>query len=131
MIRTTSLLISLMVIGACDRDETVRQYGAADKTWVLTELNGSPFSAETALSFQPQNRISGTGPCNVFTGRMATPYPWFGIENLAATKRICPDLAEETAFFNALSQATLSEVLGDTMILSNPDGLTMVFKSGG
>lgn len=131
MIRSASLITCLALLGACDREETIRKYGAADKIWALTELNGTPFGAETALSFQPNSRISGTGPCNAFNGKMSTPYPWFKVENLAATKRICPGLAEETAFFNALSQATLSEVLGRTMILSNPDGLSMIFNAGG
>jgi len=41
----------------------------------------------------------------------------------------CEKLNEETAFFSALSEMTLSEALGGTLILSNPDGREMVFQA--
>ena len=129
MLRALLLIVLPLSITGCDRDETLRSYGAGGKVWRLTELNGAPFTAETKLSFLAQNRVSGTGPCNSFTATMSVPYPWFDIETLASTKRICTALAEETQFFNALSDATLSEVAGTVMILSNTDGLSMVFTA--
>ena len=56
------------------------------------------------------------------------PYPWIKIENIAATKRACPDLAAESAYFTSLQAMTLSEVLGDVLILSNDEGDEMVFR---
>ncbi|MGJ8615214.1 MAG: META domain-containing protein [Sulfitobacter sp.] len=123
-------LISLLLLAACQKDESVRAYGAADKEWRLIELAGKPFNAKATLTFPETGRIAGMAPCNSYGGTMTVPYPWFEAGAIAATKRACPDLAAETAFFSALGAATLSEVLGDTLILSNPDGLSMVFKSG-
>jgi len=116
-------------LAACDQDETLRSYGAGDIVWSLTELNDAPFTADSALSFLSGNRVSGTGPCNTFMATMSVPYPWFELEGLASTRRVCPQLAEETDFFNALTQASQVEILGNVMVLSNDDGLSMVFKA--
>jgi heat shock protein HslJ len=60
---------------------------------------------------------------------MTVPYPWFDAGPIASTRLACPALDAEVAFFAALGQATLIEVGGDTLILSNPDGLKMVFTA--
>lgn len=123
-------VLALLALTQCSRDETVAAYGGADALWRVTELNGAPFPASATLQFVPGGDISGMAPCNSYTGQMTAPYPWFETRGLVATKRVCPELRAETEFLNALSQATLSEVLADTLILTNPDGLEMVFKSG-
>lgn len=121
----------IALVGACVRDETVRNYGASDRIWQLVELNGNPFAETASLSFADTDRISGSGPCNSFAGTMSVPYPWFKAEALLSTKMACPALSQETLFFTSLGQATLAEVLGDTLILSNTDGLEMVFTADG
>lgn len=131
MMRFSLLIVFLFLIAACRQDESVRAYGAADKEWQLIELDGKPFDAKATLTFPEVGRIAGQAPCNRYSGSMTVPYPWFKAGPIAATKRACPDLASETAFFSALDAATLSEVLNDTLILSNTDGLSMVFKSDG
>ncbi|AXI45068.1 META domain-containing protein [Sulfitobacter sp. SK012] len=122
-------LISAAVLGACQGDETVRAYGADDQIWTLTELNGEPFNAKATLLFPEPGSIAGDAPCNSYTATMSAPYPWFEAGPIAATRRACPDLATESVFLAALSAASLSEVAGDTLILSNPDGLSMVFTA--
>ncbi|MGJ8626005.1 MAG: META domain-containing protein [Sulfitobacter sp.] len=129
--RLSLIIIFLFLIAACRQDESVRAYGAADKIWRLIELNEQPFGAKATLTFPEAGRIAGTAPCNSYSGSMAVPYPWFEVGPIAATKRACPDLAAETAFFNALDAATLSEVQNNILILSNTDGLSMVFQSDG
>ena len=123
-----SLLI-LLALGACRADESVRAYGADDKEWRLIELNEHPFTARATLTFPETGRIAGNAPCNSYSGTMTVPYPRFEAGPIAATKMACPDLAAETAFFAALDAVTFSEVLADTMILSNTDGLRMVFTA--
>ena len=123
--------IFLFLLTACRDDESVRAYGAADKKWRLIELAEKPFDASATLTFPETGRISGTAPCNTYSGAMTVPYPWFEVGPIAATKRACPDLASEAAFFSALKAVPLSEVLDDTLILSNTDGLKMVFTAGG
>lgn len=120
------LVVSL---AACRSDETVRAYGGADQVWTLKELNGAHFPTTATLTFPKAGEISGQGPCNRYFGAMTSPYPWFNAGPIGSTRMACPDLAVETAFLTALEAATISEVAGDTLILSNTDGLEMVFKA--
>ena len=48
---------------------------------------------------------------------------------MAVTRRACPELAEETRFFQTLEDMTLAEVQGPVLILSNEDGTEMVFEA--
>ena len=126
--RLLPLLATFCLLG-CTGDETVAGYGAADRVWVLEELDGTPFAARATLLFPETGKIAGEAPCNRYSGVMTAPYPWFGATQVVSTKMACPDLDAETKFFNALSDMTLSEVLGNVMILSNDAGREMVFKS--
>lgn len=124
-------LISILAVTGCQKDETVKAYGAADKVWRLVELDDAPVTYSATLMFPETGRIAGKAPCNTYTGSMTVPYPWFEAGPLAATRMACPDLDAETLFFAALSDMSLSEVLGDTLLLSNDEGRTMVFKADG
>lgn len=129
MTKFASLALLMAVLSACQGDETVRDYGGIGKIWTLQELSGKKFTASAMLAFTQAGKIAGDAPCNSYSATMSAPYPWFEAGPIAATKRACPNLREETAFFHALSKVTLSEVLADTLVLSNPDGLEMVFKA--
>lgn len=130
MIRLGAIcLIMFTTLAACERDETVRAYGGADKVWRLTELNDTAFTASATLMFTDDGKITGTAPCNGYSTTMTVPYPWFETGPILSTRRACPDLAAETAFFDGLRTAAQVEVLGGTMIISNTDGLSMVFTA--
>ena len=105
------------------------KYGGAGKVWVLSEVDGAPFTARATMEFDKAGWIKGQAPCNRYSVKQEAPYPWFKVGPTMATKMACPDLDAETKFFNALSDMTLSEVLGNVMILSNDAGREMVFKS--
>ncbi|MEH6831495.1 META domain-containing protein [Sulfitobacter sp.] len=124
-----TLAILLVALTACRKDETVRAYGGGDRTWTLKILNDAPFPATATLTFPKTGEIAGQGPCNRYFGAMTVPYPWFEAGPIGSTRMACPDLEVETVFLEALQAATLSEVLGDVMILSNTDGLEMVFNA--
>jgi heat shock protein HslJ len=123
---TCALLVASLA--ACREDETVRAFGGADQVWALTELNGASFPATATLTFPKAGEIVGQGPCNRYFGAMTAPYPWFDTGPIGSTRMACPDLVVETTFLAALEAATLSEVAGNTLILSNTDGLEMVFR---
>ncbi|MFT6025395.1 MAG: heat shock protein HslJ [Ascidiaceihabitans sp.] len=124
-----ALFFAVLLISACRGDETVRAYGAADRIWVLDELDGKPFTARATLEFAEDGRISGQAPCNRYFAELTVPYPWFETGAIGATKMACPDLKAEAQFFKALDAMTLSEVLGNVLILSTPEGREMVFTS--
>lgn len=122
--------ILVLILGACKKDETVAAYGAANQIWQVVEVDDIPFPATATLTFPQAGIVSGSGPCNQFTADLTTPYPWFELGPIKITKRACPDLKAETIFVDALADMTLVEVLEDTMILSTPEGRSILFKSG-
>ncbi len=113
----------------CWQDETVASYGAKEVVWQLVELDGKPYDAHATLSFADEGQLAGQAPCNTYFGEQSAPYPWFMAENIGATRKACPDLAAETAYFEALAAMTLSEVSEETLFLSNDAGREMVFEA--
>jgi len=111
-------------------DETVAAYGGSDKTWVLAEIGSMDVAPDATLSFAEPGRITGTAPCNSYSATMSVPYPWFEATEIVVTRMACPELAAERAFLDALAAAAYSEVLDDTLVLSNDDGPLLVFKAG-
>ena len=126
-----ALLLALIALSGCRQDETVTAYGAAGKIWRLVEVDDMPVSYDATLRFPEPGRVAGDAPCNAYSGAMTVPYPWFALSDVAVTQRACPALAAESAYLNALSEMSLSEVLGDTLILSTPEGRKMLFKADG
>ncbi len=125
----TLLSLSWLTLTSCQADETIRAYGAGEGTWQLVEMNGEPVSAMATLRFINRHQIGGMGPCNTYSARMDTPYPWWGAGPIAATQRACPELAAETEFFKALEAAKLSSAKEGRLVLSAENGTSMlVFK---
>ncbi len=124
-----ALILPLLALFQCDKDESVAAYGAADRTWALQEIDGQPFEASALLRFPEEGRIEGNAPCNSYTGTLNAPYPWFEIADLAATRAACTGLEAEGMYFAALMAMTQSEVSGDVLILRDEDGHEMVFKA--
>ncbi len=118
----TLLSLSWLSLASCQADETIRAYGAGEGVWQLAEMNGKPVTVLATLQFTDRHQISGTAPCNSYSARMDVPYPWWGTGPIAATKRACPDLSAEAAFFSALEGAKLSSAKGQQLILSAEDG---------
>jgi len=122
------LFALLFALAACLKDETISGYADPAAIYRLTELNGRPFTARATIGFAEPGTVAGEAACNRYSANQAAPYPWISIGPIAATKRACPDLAQEAAFFAALASATLAEVAGDTLILSDEVGGQMVFR---
>lgn len=126
---THLILALILAFTVLQPDETLRRYGAADHTWHLETLNGTPFGAEASLTFPSRNVITGKGPCNIFRTTNITPYPWIEVGPIAATRRACPDLSAEQAFFAALEAARTVVIKDGVMTLSDEDRPLMVFKA--
>lgn len=124
----TALLIFL-TMAACKQDETISGYTDADAKWTLVELDGKPFNARATIAFPSKGKVSGHGPCNSYGSSQTLPLPWFKLGPIMSTKMACPNLKTEQIFFEALGTVSLAETLGNTLILSNENGLEMVFKS--
>ena len=127
--RSVLTLLALLALVNCRGDESVANYGGADTQWRLISLDGAPFTARATLRFGEAGAITGDAPCNRYFATQTAPYPWFSAEKIGATRRACPDLNQEAAYLSALAEMTLSEVAGDTLILSNDTGREMLYKA--
>lgn len=126
---THLILLAILAFTVFQPDETVRRYGAADRIWHLETLRDGAFHAEATLTFPSRNIVSGSGPCNSFRSTNTTPYPWIELGPIAATRRACPALDAEAAYFEALRAARVVVVEGDTLTLSDEDKTLAVFKA--
>jgi heat shock protein HslJ len=120
-------LLTFLVLAACQQDETVSKFASPDAEYHLIEIDGSPFEAWATIVFPTQGEVVGQAPCNRYFAKQTVPYPWFALEGIGATRMACPDLEAETAYFAALEDMSLVEVVGDTLILTNEAGRRMVF----
>lgn len=119
---------ALLALSAC-ADESISGYADPQAVYRLVELSGVSFEARATIGFPEKGRIAGQAPCNSYSGSQTAPYPWFSPGPIAATRRACADLGAEGAYFKALQSARLAEVSGDVLILSNEDGLEMLFRA--
>jgi heat shock protein HslJ len=126
MIRTILLLTLTMT--ACQADETISGYADPDAVWALTDLNGQSPQSEITLTFPEKGKIAGRAPCNRYFGTQTKPLPWFETGPLASTKMACPNLAEESQYFQTLEKSTLAEVSETTLILSDNTGPLLTYK---
>jgi heat shock protein HslJ len=113
---------------ACQADETISGYSDAGIVWVLSDLQGNPPKSQITLTFPEKSKIAGKAPCNRYFGAQKKPLPWFETGPIASTKMACPHLDEEAKYFDALENASLAEVSKTTLILSNNDGVLLIYK---
>ncbi|MEP5729081.1 MAG: META domain-containing protein [Sulfitobacter sp.] len=123
------VLVALLTLFIFPPDETLRRYGASDRDWHLTQMHGEPFEGRATIAFPERNAITGQGPCNRYTSTNITPYPWFEAGPIVATRRACPDLSDESAFFKALEDATLAIVDGDVLTFADDTTDLLIFKA--
>ncbi len=118
--------ILLVALAACAPDETISAY--AGGRYQLVELDGAPFDDRALLDVSEPGRITGDGPCNSYFAPQTAPYPWFEVGPIGASRRACPALDVESAYFAALRAMEFAESAGDILILSNTAGEEMVFQ---
>jgi heat shock protein HslJ len=126
ILRFIALIILLV---SCGSDETISGYADRKMIYALASIDNAPFTARATIAFAKEGAVNGTRPCNTFQAAQSVPYPWFALGPIASTRRACPDLGQETAYFAALADMHFAEVAGTVLILSNKAGGEMVFQA--
>ena len=121
------LLAIPLLLGACEKDETISGFTDPQAVYTLQEIDGAHFPARATITFPEPGQVSGKGPCNSYGASQNAPYPWLELGPILATRASCGDLKHEIKFFKALSKMTLIEAFGDTVILRNDANAEMVF----
>ena len=117
----------LVLLAACNEDETVSGYVGDSTVFTLQSINEQPFQASATIDLSETGKVSGEGPCNSYSAEQSAPYPWFNLGPVVATERACEDLSAEVTFFQSLQSMTIAEVNGPILILTNDAGREMVF----
>lgn len=121
-------MLAVAVAGCVpEKDETISGYVSPKGVWVLQTMNGDTIDPRITISFPEEGRVSGSAPCNSYSGVQSAPLPWFKVAGIASTRRACPELALEQRYFEALTTASIAEVLGDTLLLSGQE-IELVFR---
>ena len=123
-----AILLLTLTMTACQADETISGYTDPDAIWILTDLNGKSPQSELTLTFPERGTIAGRAPCNRYFGAQTKPLPWFETGPIASTKMSCPNLDEESQYFQTLEKSKLAEVSKTTLILSNDTGPLLTYK---
>ena len=97
--------------------------------WHLVGLEGQEVDWTASLRLDG-DKISGKAPCNRWFGTNAAALPTIAIEGIGATKMACPDLAAESAYFEALQAMQRAELDQDHLFLIGPEGRIMEFAKG-
>ena len=123
------VFLAFLAVNACGPDETISGYAEPSAIYHLVSLDGAPFTATATISFPEQGSVSGQGPCNRYSASQNTFYPWFELGPILSTRRACPELNAEAAFFAALSEISLAEVAGDVLLLTGENGRELTFEA--
>jgi heat shock protein HslJ len=112
-------------------DEVVSEPGDVGGTnWRAVDISGygSVVVAESSISFNESDQLSGKSGCNTFLGPYALTGNRVTFGPFAMTRMMCePEVAkQEDAFLKALATASTMEVAGDFMTLRDRDGATVM-----
>jgi heat shock protein HslJ len=104
------------------------------KRWTLTQIEERRLSpGRPYLEFAPdQNRASGSGGCNSFSGAFEIDGSMLKLSRVVSTRRACldPELQRiETGFLNLLESTTRFEVQGNRLRLYANDRLILAFAT--
>jgi heat shock protein HslJ len=100
--------------------------------WQLLAIDGVRVEAGVVatLRIAADGAITGKAPCNQWGSATRATLPALDLAGIRATRMACDKLAEEQAFFDALSVMTFVERVGETsLILTGPDGRTLEFTT--
>lgn len=122
-----ALILTLALTG-CLKDETISGRTAPSDVWVLSLIGEATVTERITIRFPEQGRVTGEAPCNSYFAEQSAPLPWIDLGPIGATRRACPTLELETRYFGLLERMALVETLGDTLLMTADDGMTLTYR---
>jgi heat shock protein HslJ len=127
MRRLLPLVLSLLVAPVIAPAQTY-----TDATWQLLAIDGARTEGRATLRIDKDNVLAGAAPCNRWMAMNTVALPALALGAIRSTRMACDRMAEEQAFFDALTLMTKVALDGDrSLILSGQDGRTMEFVPDG
>ena len=81
-----------------------------------------PADHQATLAFLGDSKISGTTGCNRFFGEFSVKGENLNFDNVGSTRMMCPDMAFETAFIDAVAKTCTFTINGDHLTLKDNSG---------
>ena len=122
--RLSPLLAALLLAACVSPAMSEAEIEGVD--WHLVGLEGQAVGWTASLRFDGAS-VTGKAPCNGFGGVNAAKLPGISLGPLRATRMACPDLAAETAFFDALQAMQRAELDQGHLYLIGAEGRIMEF----
>lgn len=131
------LLVSLALLGALLASfvpaAAQADTGLAGSGWKLVSINGTDVleGSSITLEFGADGSLSGSGGCNGYGGSFTIDGDSFSVSGVMSTLMACADdavTAQEAAYFAALQAATGYSVSGEELIISDAEGMQLVFS---
>ena len=122
----TLLLVALVsaVFAMCTpkKDIPVESNWAVDKLYVEGTEISVPEGHNPYLAFLKDSKISGETGCNRFFGDYTIKGKTLAFTNVGSTRMMCPQMAFENAFMDAINTAAQFTLADDTLVLKDKDG---------
>ncbi len=130
MVAVAAILLS----GCCACKKYQKKYGKPleQTEWTLIQVEGKSFDAgdKYQIVFGKDKRISGVGDCNrLMGGYTADDDGHMKIEQLAATRMMCPDQEMEDKFVKILTEIDTYKLDGKMLLLLRDGELLAVFEA--
>jgi putative lipoprotein len=126
ILKTLILALSLTLVACIQTPAQPAQTPLRNTDWTLTRLNNQAMTAAkpAQLRLDAEDRFSGFGGCNRFTGAYQLTGEQMAFSQIASTKMACigDAMAGEDAFFKALAHVTSWEIKGQTLSLRDAGG---------
>jgi heat shock protein HslJ len=99
------------------------------KAWRVTGFDTTGANHSPTIAFdQAQNRVSGNGSCNRYSGGFTLTAPdKIAFSPMAATKMACPGLNVESRYFELLNKANKWSIKDGVLTLSQDGNALLTF----
>lgn len=105
-----------------------------NRKWILQKIGDKEIAAGDTMRRIPElqfdaeaMRFGGNAGCNRVSGSLFIEYSKIRFLNPASTMMMCENMELEKDFLDALSKTTDFKILGNQLLLSNPDAMLMTF----
>lgn len=124
----------MVLTSCCDCRKVAKlQKPLVGTTWQLVQIMGRDVKAEGesyTLVFNSDGSVAGQGDCNRLTAIFKTTEKRsLEISQIGSTRRLCPDMEGEQAYFDMLDKVTHYEMDGTMMILLSNGTLVGIMQA--
>ncbi|MBK8551545.1 MAG: META domain-containing protein [Ignavibacteria bacterium] len=106
---------------------------ALSRKWILKQLGDADISISDIKNRIPEleinlenMRFAGNAGCNRVAGGLFLEYNLIRFSNPVSTMMMCENMELEQKFLDAISKVTYFKILGNQLLLANPDTVLMV-----